>query len=195
MTYAQAKEAQKPKRNPRWRELTDEQRWERIYRDREKRATQVIKSMQEAVALALPAYAMHMAICEVHHKDSGVIRYDAHRAVVGAIALVSARLRKEQRDDFANKLDHYFRLMKSSGFYTDEKEFLYAVSCALVKMADSYHYPADAPATMAALLFKEDAEDDGEGNAWGLSKEHAIRMGGLLYDTFLATEFYAQPMG
>jgi hypothetical protein len=188
---AQPKAAPSKKKGPtRWRDLTDEERWKRIYADREKRAEEVIQSLQEAVALALPAYAMHMAITEMHQTNSGMVRYDAHQAVVGAIALVASRLKPVDRDQFATKLEQVFGTLRRVGFFTDAREFLYAVSYAVVRLADTYHYPSDSPATMAALLFKEDAEDDDAGNSWGLSKAHAAKCGILMYETFRATGFY-----
>lgn len=193
MTHAQPKEIILPKRPPRWRELTDEQRWSRIYADREKRREQVIRSLQEAVALALPAFAMHMAICDCHKTDTAVIRYDAHRAVVGAVALVSSRLVEAEREAMVQKLQRQYELLKTAGFFTDNREFLYAVSAAVVRLADAFFYPPDSPVTLAAILFKEDAEADD--NEWALSKDHALRMSSKVYDTLLAMEFYAQPMG
>lgn len=181
------------KKAPRWRDLTDEERWKRIYADRAKRKDQTIRSVKEAVALALPAYAMHMAIAETHQAHTALVRYDAHHAVVGAIALVASRLNAKHRDEFGSKLAQSFGVIRRVGFFTDSREFLYAVSYAVVKLADAFQYPADSPATMVALLFKYDAEDDSAGNAWGLSTAHAVQCGSLVYDTLCTMEFYSTP--
>lgn len=183
-------QSQKPKQ-PRWRDLTDEQRWERIYKDREARKKENITSVRKATGLALPAYAMHMAICHLHEKDEAFVRYDAHRSVVAAVALVSSRLLPKHRDALVKQLERHYGLLKTAGFFMNAREFLYCIATATVKLADDFRYPADSPATLAALVFKEDAENPD--NDWSLHKEHAIQMTGKVYDTYTSMQFYYTP--
>lgn len=191
MNHATAKAPPAPtKKAPRWRDLTDEQRWSRIYKDREKRAGEVIKSLPEAVALALPPYALHMALEAYSMRTNGSMRPDVHKAIVGSLALVASRLKESQRDGLADKLERHYSLLKSSGFFLDDKEFLYAVAVALLKLAEEYRYPADSPATMAAILLKEDAEQYDDIGVWWLNEAHATRMAQLVFDTLIATGLY-----
>jgi len=180
----------KPARPPRWRDLTDEQRWDAIYKGREQRKKAAPKSVQQAVGLVLPAYAMHLAVADCHVTMQATIREDVHIAIVSGIAKVSSLLPNERmREEMATKLDQVFGAIRRSGFYLDNKEFLYAICGATVKLADDWRYPADSPACMAALMIKEDAELDEEGD-WRLSKAHALKMVETAYNAMTATGLY-----
>ena len=175
-------------RQPKWRELTDEQRWERIYADRKTKSALNIDDVHEATKLALPAYAMHFAIVNCHAKGNATIRPDAHKATVAAIATVASRLVAHRRDSFGERLERRFSLIRSNGFFTDNREFLYAVSAATLKLVDEFLYPADSPASMAALVFVEDAHHDD--NDWGLSETHAAKARDWVFDSFIASDLY-----
>lgn len=183
----------KPARPPRWRELTDEQQWERIYADRERRRKSAPKNLPQAVALTLPAYVLQNAISDCHATFQAVIRHDVHVSVVTTIARVAALLpREELRTQLADRLEHQYQGLRYKGFYLDNREFLYANACALVRMVDDFRYPPDAPCVPAALMLKEDAETDEEGD-WSLSQSHAARMAGVAYDNLLDTGLFSYP--
>ena len=147
--------------------------------------------MRQAVALALPCYLMHQAIADCHATFQAVVRHDVHTAIVSGIAKVSGLLIKQQdRTKMANQLEENYQTIRQQGFYLNNREFLYAVAHATVKLADDWRYPPDAPACMAALMLKEDAEMDEAGD-WGLSKIHAIQQAGLAYNAITKTELYA----
>lgn len=172
----------------RWRDLTDEQRWERIYADRKKRAANRISSVKTAAWLALPAYALTMAVEDCHATHTAYIRKDAHKAVVSGLALVSSRLIAKDRPKLNAVLSRHYRVLRRTGFYTDNREFLYAVSVATVKLADEWRYPPDGPACVAALVFKEDAEHDD--NDWGLSKSHALQAAASAHKALVDTGIF-----
>ncbi len=178
----------KPKQ-PRWRDLTDEQRWEQIYKGRENKRRASPKSVRQAVGLALPAYVMHLAIADCHKTFQAEIREDVHTAIVSGIAKVAALLPERQREPMADSLQSEYDSIRRKGFYFHNKEFLYCAAHATVTLANDWRYPADAPATMAAILLKEDAEDYDTGD-WALDKSHAIRMAGGCYNAFVETGLY-----
>lgn len=180
----------KPSRAPRWRDLTDEQRWGAIYKGREQKAKSAPKTVKQAVGLALPSYALHMAVADCHATMQATIRHDIHVAIVSGVAKIAALLPTEKmRDQMAVKLDQVFDEVKRSGFYTDNREFLYAIAGATVKLADDWRYPADSPACMAALMLKEDAELD-EAGEWRLAKAHALKMVEVAYNALTRTGLY-----
>lgn len=181
----------KAKRNS-WRDLTDEERWKRIYAGREKKEAQKIKSLPEAVALALPPYAMYRALEDMASKNVAHIRPDVTKAVVGSVALVASRLVVREREPMADKLESLYGALKGTGFYLDAKEFFYCVSSALVKLVDEGHYPPDAPAVAAALMIVEDAVLDEAGD-WNLKEDHAAKMSGKCYDVLLTMGIYGRP--
>lgn len=182
----------KPKQ-PSWRELTDEQRWDRIYAARKKKAAQTIKSVPFAVHLALPPYLMLDAANTLSATGVAYLRQDAHKAVATSLALVSSRLIQPERKKLAIKLEKFGGVIRRTGFFIDGKEYLYAVACATVKLADEWRYPPDAPATLAALVLKEDAEwEDDRDNDWGLSKWHAIEATTKVYETMTDTGMFPE---
>lgn len=186
-------EGAKPKKPPRWRDLTDEQRWEQIYKGREQKRALAPKSAAQAAALALPAYVLHMAVTDCQQTFQATIRHDVHTAIVSTVARVASLLQAEKdRAEMLERLTTYYGRIRSRGFYIDNREFLYANAAALVKLVDDYRYPPDAPVVMAAIMLKDDAETDEEGD-WRLSKAHAIQMTGVAYDEYLNTELYAYP--
>lgn len=192
---APLKEGPKPKRPPRWRDLSDEEQWERIYADRERKKAASPKNVAQATALALPAYCMHMAIDDCHKTFQATIRHDVHTAIVTTMAKVSALLPNEaKRERMLNRMHCHYLDVKSAGFFLNNREFLYVNAAALVRIVDDWRYPPDAPVVGAALLLKDDAEDD-EAGEWGLDKGHALRMVGKVYDTLLKTGLYAYPDG
>jgi len=181
----------RPKKIPRWRDKTDEEQWAEIYRGRAAKEKARPRSVQQAVALALPPYLMHQAIADCHATFQAVVRHDVHTAIVAGIAKVSSLLLKEQdRKRMANQLDRYYDTIRKQGFYLNNREFLYAVAHATVTLADDWRYPPDAPACMAALMLKEDAETDEVGD-WSLSRVHAIQQAGLAYNAITETGLYA----
>lgn len=187
----QRREGPRPKQAPRWRDLTDEQRWASIYKAREQRKASAPKSVHQAVALALPCYAMHMAIADCHKTFQAVIRHDVHTAIVSGIAKVAALLPDERkRERMATDLHRRYLEAKGKGFYVNNREFLYAMAAATVKLADDWRYPADSPAVMAAIMLKEDAELDEMGD-WSLSKQHAVKAAGTAYNALTDTGLYA----
>lgn len=189
-------EGPKPEKPPRWRDLTDEQRWERIYADRKLKKARAPQTVQEAVALALPAYVMHQAIEDCSASFTANVRPDVHYSIVAAVAKVASLLRDEhEREAMANRLERHFKAIRSDGFYTDNREFLYANAVALVRLVDDYRYPPDSPCVGAAILLKEDAEEYNDTGDWGLSKTHALRMAGKAYDFYCLTGLYAYPTG
>lgn len=186
-----AREGLRPKAPPRWRDLTDEEKWAKIYKGRELKKKAAPKSVAQAVALSLPCYCLHMAIADCHATFQATVRHDIHTAIVSGVAKVASLLTTERsRTQMASKLDRLYGDVKNSGFYLNNREFLYAVSAATVKLADDWRYPADAPGTMAALMLKEDAESDEVGD-WALSKQHALKMVGTAYNALTDTGLYA----
>lgn len=185
-------EGPKPKAAPRWRDLTDEERWARIYRGRAQKAAAAPKTLQQAVGLSLPAYCLHMAVADCHKTLQATIRHDVHVSIVAGVAKVSSLVPDAWRDHMADTLHKEYRTIASKGFYIDNKEFLYAIAGATVKLADDWRYPADSPACMAALLIKEDAESD-EGGDWCLAKAHALQMVGHAYNALTDTGLYGYP--
>lgn len=179
---------------PRWRDLTDEQRWERIYKDRERKRALVIDSLPLATALALPCYLMHAAVEELGSRGLAYLRRDAHTAVVGGLALVAKRLVPAERPQLAKVLEALSGEARRTGFYTDAREFLYCAASSTVRLADEYRYPADGPAVIAGLQLKIDAEE-GENGDWGLSASHAVRQTEVLYRSLLRTELYPVHLG
>lgn len=174
----------------RWRELTDEQRWARIYKDRKHKKDAAPKTARDAAALALPCYVLTEAIAYCHANTITAIRSDVHHACLSGVAKLSSVLKPEHRALMADMLSVEYETIRSKGFYINEREFLYAVAAATVKLVDDLRYPADAPATMAALLLKEDAEADD--NEWGLQTAHAVKMTGFAYNALIATGFYPE---
>lgn len=186
-------EGPRPKKAPRWRDLSDEEQWKKIYEGREQKKAAAPRSVGQAVALALPGYVMQMAIDDCHKTFQATIRYDVHVSVVSSIAKVAAMLTQERkREKMVERLHKHFLTIKSSGFFLNNREFLYANAAAVVKLADDFRYPADSPACMAAIMLKEDAEMDEEGD-WGLEIKHAVKMTGHVYDRYLDTELYRYP--
>lgn len=180
----------KPKTAPRWRDLTDEQRWAAIYKGREQKKKAAPKTVRQAVGLALPSYCLHMAVADCHATMQATIRHDVHVAIVSGVAKVASLLPTEKaRDQMATKLDQVFGEVRRQGFYTDNREFLYAIAGATVRLADDWRYPADSPACMAALMLKEDAELD-EAGEWSLSKAHALKMVEVAYNALTRTGLY-----
>ena len=180
----------RPKRPPRWRELTDEEQWKRIYKGRSQRQAAAPKSIRQAVGLALPSYALHMAVSDCHATFQATVRHDVHMAIVSGVAKVSSLIPVKWRDQMSDQLELEFHTLKTKGFYLGNREFLYAVAAATVKLADDWRYPADSPACMAAIMLKEDAETDEEGD-WSLTKSHALKMVGIAYNSFTETGLYA----
>jgi len=179
-----------PKRKqPRWRDLTDEEQWAKIYEGRESKRRAAPKSVRQAVGLALPSYVMHMAVADCHATFQATIRHDVHTAIVSGIAKVAALLPERQREPMAVQLQKFYDEIRRKGFYLHNREFLYCAAHATVKLADDWRYPADSPATMAAIMLKEDAEEYDQGD-WALGKAHAFRMAGECYNAFIATELY-----
>lgn len=180
---------QKPKRPPRWRELTDEQRWEQIYKGRENKRRAAPKTARQAAGLALPAYCLHMAVADCHKTFQATVRHDVHTAIVSGVAKVASLLPERHRGDMATMLDKFYTDIRREGFYLHNREFLYAIAAATVQLADDWRYPADSPACMAALMLKEDAESDEAGD-WSLDKKHCIKMAGVAYNSMTKTELY-----
>lgn len=187
-----AHKPQKPARPPRWRDLTDEERWAQIYKGREKRRKAAPKTVLQAVGLALPSYCLHMAVADCHATFQATIRHDVHTAIVSGVAKVSALLQAGHRPAMATLLQSEYDRVRRSGFYLHNREFLYAISHATVVLADDWRYPADSPACMAALMLKEDAETDEQGD-WSLDKRHAITMAGVAYNALTESGLYAYP--
>ena len=179
----------KPKR---WRDLTDEQQWKRIYQDRAAQRRTAPQTVRQAVALGLPSYVMHEAVSDCHKTLQATVRGDVHHAIVSGIAKVASLMQEGDREPYADMLHREYLTIKRAGFYLDNREFLYANACALVRLVDEVRYPADAPAVMAALLLKSDAEEYDEGD-WRLAMGHAIRMTGVAYDQFMKTGMYSTP--
>ena len=184
------KEGSRPKKAPAWRDLTDEQQWDAIYKGRAQKKAAAPKTIRQAVALALPSYCLHMAVTDCHKTFQATIRGDVHTAIVSGIAKVSSLVPEAWREELATQLHRNYEAIKGRGFYLDNKEFLYACAHSIVTLADDWRYPADAPACMAAILLKEDAEQYDEGD-WRLSKSHALKMAGICYNSFSETELYA----
>lgn len=187
--FDNGKPKQAAKKAPRWRDLTDEQQWEQIYKGREQKAKAAPKTVRQAVALSLPCYCLHMAVADCHKTFQAVIRHDVHTAIVSGIAKVASLCPPDMREPMANQMHQEYLTIKGKGFYTNNTEFLYAIAHATVMLADDFRYPADSPACMAAIMLKEDAEMDEEGE-WGLSKSHAIKMAGIAYNALTDTELY-----
>ena len=185
-------EGPKPKRALRWRELSDEQQWEHIYEGRKQKEAVRVKNPAQAAALALPSYCLHMAIDDCHQTFQATIRGDVHTAILTSMARVSAMLPERKRETMLNRMHAAYGKIKSAGFYLNNREFLYVNACALGKLVDDYRFPPDAPVVPAAILLKEDAETDEVGD-WNLDVKHAVRMTGLCYDQYLATELYRYP--
>lgn len=180
----------KPKKHPRWRDLTDEEQWAQIYKGREQKRQSAPKTVHQAVALALPAYCLHMAVADCHTTFQATIRHDIHMAIVSGVAKVAGLLPTEEaRSEMADKLHRAYGDIKRKGFYLHNREFLYAISHATVKLADDWRYPADSPACMAALMLKEDAETDEAGD-WNLARLHSVKMAEVAYNELTATGLY-----
>lgn len=183
----------RPKVAPRWRDLTDEERWAKIYKGREQKKKAAPKTIAQAVALSLPCYCLHMAIVDCHKTFQATIRQDVHTAIVSGVAKVASLLPTERaRGQMADKMHALYTDIKGKGFYLHNREFLYAVAAATVQLADDWRYPADAPGCMAAIMLKEDAETDEAGD-WALAKKHAIKMVGAAYNSLTDTGLYAYP--
>lgn len=190
MAFASAKAPPAPKKRLGWRDLTDEQRWAKIYRDRAARRAGAPKTIKEAVKLMLPAALLHEAISTCHAKGIAHVRYDAHVAVVSSVAKIASLLQEKDREPVATLVERIGDTLEGQGFYLDEKEFLYAVASATTKLVDEGFYPADAPAAMAALVFKMDAEE--EGNEWGLIESHAVAASARLFDAMRDTGIFTK---
>lgn len=182
----------KAKKAPSWRELTDEQRWEKIYQGRAQKQASAPKSVKQAVGLALPGYVMHMAISDCHATFQATVRHDVHTAVVTSIAKVASLMPPYRREFMSKRLEDEYQTIRSNGFYLNNREFLYAVAHATVKLADDWRYPADSPACMAAIMLKEDAELDEVGD-WKLDRKHALRMVQVAYNALTDTNLYGKP--
>jgi len=190
----QKSDAKTPKKKqPRWRDLTDEEQWAQIYAGRKQKERAKPKTIKEAVALALPGYLLHMAIADCHATFQATVRHDVHTAVVTTIARVASLLPNERsRNSMATKLEKVAGVIRRTGFYHDNREFLYAVAYATVKLADDLRYPADSPACMAAIMLKDDAETDEVGD-WSLSRTHAVQMAHEAYNVITETGLYGDP--
>ena len=190
---SQRVEGPKPKRPPRWRDLSDEEQWDRIYKDREKANAVKVKNVAQATALCLPAYTLQMAIQDCADTFQATVREDVHTAILTSLARIAGMLPTEKkRTVLLRRLEHSYGEIRRTGFYIDNREFLYANAAALVKLVDDYRFPPDAPVTMAAVMLKEDAETDEVGD-WRLDKRHALKMTEVAYDVYLDTGFYAYP--
>jgi len=86
-------------------------------------------------------------------------------------------------------METYYRLIRSDGFYTDNMEFLYSLASATTAMIESFHYPSDSPAGLAATLIQHDAEEN-EFGEWRLSEKHARMSAVRCYNSFLSTGLY-----
>jgi len=187
-------EGPRPKQPPRWRDRSDEEQWSQIYSDRRKRkAIADTINVPKAAALGLPSYALQMAIDDCHKTFAASIRHDVHTAILSSMARVASLLPNEKkRGLMLTRMHSHYGNIRGKGFYLHNREFLYANAAALVKLVDDYRFPPDAPVVPAAIMLKEDAETDEEGD-WALDKLHALKMIDVAYDGYLATELYAYP--
>jgi hypothetical protein len=191
---APRREGPKPKRPPRWRDLSADEQWEQIYKDRKKKQAQRdLVNVPKAAALGLPSYTLQMAIDDCHKTFQATVRHDVHTAILTSMAKVASLLPNEKkRLAMLERMQTHYGAIRGHGFYLNNREFLYANAAALVMLVDDYRFPPDAPVVSAAILLKEDAEMDEEGD-WQLDKAHAIKMTSVAYDQYLATELYAYP--
>ena len=186
-------EGPKPKRAPRWRELSDEEQWDSIYKGRELKRVSAPRNVHQAAALCLPSYCLQMAIQDCHKTFAATIREDVHIAILSSLARVAAMLPNEKkRAAMLDILEIHYGSIRASGFYLHNREFLYANAAALIRLVDDFRFPAEAPVVTAALLIKEDAESDEAGD-WSLDMRHAQSVTGLCYDKYLSTEMYRYP--
>lgn len=187
-------EGPRPKRPPRWRDLSDEEQWGRIYKDREKKAAvEATINPAKATALGLPSYVLQMAIDDCHKTFQATIRHDVHVAIVTSMAKVASMLKTEKkRQKMLTRMHAHYGTLKNTGFFLHNREFLYATAAATVRLVDDYRFPPDAPVVPASIMLKEDAESDEAGD-WALDMAHAVKMTGILYDGFLDTELYRYP--
>lgn len=179
------------KKQPRWRDLTDEEQWKAIYAGRAAKKKSAPKSVAQACGLSLPCYVMHMAIADCHATFQAVVRHDVHTAIVSGIAKVAALLPEKDRSVMAHRLEVSYRRVKAEGLYLHNREFLYAICGATLKLAEDWRYPADSPACMAALMLVEDAHSDEAGD-WSLDQKHAVKMVGTAYNSLTQSGLYGK---
>ena len=169
--------------------------YHKIYKDRETQKALAPKTINEAVALMLPAYVIHCAISNLHKGGDIAVRQDVHVSAVTTIAKIASLVKNELwREQIATRCEQYYQIIRHAAFYNDGKEFLYASAAAVVKMVDDFRYPPDAPIAMACVLISEDAQMDEVGD-WNMNEAHAVQVTGKTYDAFVDTGLYKIPDG
>ena len=174
----------------RWRDLTDEERWRRIYDGRQALKPGEASSPDEAVALLVPALMLLRGFA-VLRQSGADLREDVRHSAVTGFQRAASCLRQSDRDDALRRCevvcDDADRLCPSVG----PQEYCYATCHLLVLLADRGLYPADSPVTLAALSVKIDAEDDDPGD-WKVNPGSARLAAEKLYESLLASGYLAR---
>lgn len=147
-----------PVRRRMWRELTDEERWNRIYDERRRVRDSLPRALPEARRLVLPVAPLLDAI----QKSRGILEFreDAVKGVATHVAKASSRLSESHRNVLIRDSENLST--RCRWFVEIAPQYVYAASSAIVRCADERFFPADSPAGLAALAIKMDVEENEE---------------------------------
>ena len=151
-----------------WSQLSDEERWLRIYDDRRRAREGLPSALPEARRLVLPMLPLMDAI--VRSRGSYELREDVVKGVATHIAKCSERLKGSHRDRLSREGDDL--TARCRRVVSDLDQYIYAASAAVVRAADERMFPADSPGGLAALALKMDVEGSGEATS-----DHAAAAG------------------
>lgn len=147
-----------PPVRPTWRQLTDEQRWAKIYHDRQRQAESLPRALPEGRRLVIPVALVLDALMEC--KAVGVDpRADVLHSLATHIPKMTSLLKAPDRNTLAENVD--VAMARVRAVCPNAVAYLYATACAVAHMIAQGDFPEDSPGALGALAIKIELEETG----------------------------------
>lgn len=141
-----------------WRELTDDQRWARIYSDRDRRAASLPRALPEARRLVAPVAVLLDATFEA--KAIGVeSRLDVWESLTVHVPKMTERLSVADRNALDQNVMAIIADVRRA--CPSVVAYFYAAAAAVAHLVDQSDFPPDSPGALAALAIKVELEETG----------------------------------